>query len=183
MRTAPALLIASIALFTLAGCIADDDRIIPDPLPSSTPVFESDEEALAAAEEAYGAYQTQEDLISGGEVSPESIDNFATGAALESAKTGFANYATLGYRSVGSTGFEITELQQYSPYIADGLGIVTAYLCMDLSNLDVVDSGGNSVVSSGRPNFQAFELSFDLVDGSLLLSNRVPWNGEGVCAG
>lgn len=182
MRTAPALVVAGLSLLVLAGCVPDDGPIIPSPLPSSTPIFASDEEALAAAEEAYGAYQHEEDAISGrGGAEPDSIDRFATGAALEAAKSGFGKYVTLGYRSVGSTDYELTQLQQYSPYAKDGIGIVSAYLCMDLSGLDVVDAQGASVVSPGRPNLQSFEVSFDLVDDDLLLSSREPWSGEGVC--
>lgn len=182
MRTAPALVVAGLSLLVLAGCVPDDGPVIPSPLLSSTPIFASDEEALAAAEEAYGAYQSEEDAISArGGAEPDSIDQVATGAALEAAKTGFRKYATAGYRSVGSTGYELTQLQQYSPYAEEGLGIVSAYLCMDLSNLDVVDAQGASVVSRDRPNLQSFEVSFDLVDNILLLSSRDPWDGEGIC--
>ena len=184
MRIAALILAAGLA-FTLGGCVKDDGPIVPKPLPSSTPIFASDEEALAAAEEAYGNYQVVEDQIfNAGGTGEEQVRQYATGDALDAALAGFKKFQSAGYHSVGSTAFQVTELQQYVPFAEDGVGVVSIYLCLDVSQVDVVDSSGQSVVAATRPARQAFEASFDQGAGSkLILSTLEPWTGAGVCAG
>ncbi len=182
MRIAALILAAGLA-FTLGGCVKDDGPIVPKPLPSSTPIFASDEEALAAAEEAYGDYQAVEDQISAdGGANATRINEVSTGAALTAALEGFQKYVAGEYHSTGVTGFEFSGLQQYLERSADGLGVVAAYVCLDLTAIDVLDAANSSIVSPSRPDFQAFEVSFDMVDGQLLLAARDPWTGSGVCA-
>lgn len=182
MRTAPALLIVLVATLALSGCVPDDDPIVVDPEPSSSPIFASDEEALAAAEEAYGAYQDTEDLVSaeGGE-NAERLELVATRDALKAGLAGMTVFRESGYHAVGSTEVASLTLQQFDAYPAANEAVVSAYLCLDLSNLDVVDSSGSSVVSASRPAQQAFEVSFDMQDDHLILGSREPWEGEGVC--
>ena len=184
MRTAPALLICLVATLALTGCVPDDGPIVVDPEPSSSasPIFESDEEALAAAEEAYGAYQVTEDLVSAdGGAGPERLELVASRDALKAGLAGMEVFRESGYHSVGSTSVASFSLQQFDPYPADSEGVVSAYLCLDLSDLDVVDSSGISVVSANRPAQQAFEVTFDFQDDALILGSREPWDGEGVC--
>lgn len=182
MRSTPAILAALVTLVALTGCQPDATPIIPDPVPSSDLLFESEEEALAAAEEAYGAYQDVESLIfvDGGQ-EPERISPYATGDALELALAGFENFRESGYRAVGASEYALTALQQYSAERGDGKDVVGAYLCLDVEPVDVLDADGNSVVSSTRPGLQSFEVSFDLVEDRLLLSRLEPWTGGDVC--
>jgi hypothetical protein len=53
-RTARLPLPLLLITLVLAGCTQPDPMPTPPPTPSASPVFASDEEALAAAEEAYG---------------------------------------------------------------------------------------------------------------------------------
>ena len=182
MRSAPALLIGAVVALTLVACVPDDEPVRPDPSPTAEPIFASDEEALAAAEEAYGAYQEVEDEVSAeGGAQPERLEKVSVGDALESAREGMLTYSNLGYRSVGFTAYRLPALQQFESYSPDGIGVVSAYLCLDLGQLDVVDSNGFSVVADTRPNKQAFEITFDLIEHELVLSSRTPWGGGGVC--
>jgi hypothetical protein len=183
MRLAPALALSIAAVLSLGACQQQHDPIVPSPAPSATPVFASDEEALAAAEEAYRAYQTVEDAIGhDGGAGLERLNTVATDEALESTNSSFASFREAGYRSVGETHFTDLVLQQYAPNVAEGKGIVTAYVCLDVSDIDVLDKTETSVVSASRPPRQPFELAFDLSEGSsLILSSRTPWTGSGVC--
>ena len=52
MRVTAALAV----VLLLTGCSLASPEVAPTPTPSATPVFASEEEALAAAEEAYAAY-------------------------------------------------------------------------------------------------------------------------------
>ena len=67
-RTARLLPLAVLGAALLAGCLPTDPPVTPPPTSDLEPVFASDEEALAAAEEAYGAYLAAADeiLSSGG---------------------------------------------------------------------------------------------------------------------
>ena len=73
MRIGAHLGVGLLAL-VLAGCAPDVPAIQVPPTPTVTPLFASDEEALAAAEEAYAAYLAMSDEITsdGGE-RPERI--------------------------------------------------------------------------------------------------------------
>jgi len=182
MRSVPTLVVAAIALLALTSCQPDEAPIIPDPVPSSDLLFESEEEALAAAEEAYGAYQDMESLIfTEGGVEPERIEPYATGDALELALAGFENFRESGYRAIGAAGYSLTSLQQYASEAGDGVDVVSTYLCFDVSSVDVLDTTGASVVLSTRPDLQSFEVTFDLIEDRLVLATREPWTGAGLC--
>lgn len=171
--------IAALALvLLLSGCVPTPPAETPIASPSPTPVFASEEEALAAAEEAYAAYVALADQIfAEGGVNPERLSTVATGAFLEAAIEGFEIVQRDGWRSTGGTTFRDFELQSYSAGTREG--VVTAYVCEDVSAVDVFDSSGSSVVSPGRPDSTTLQATFDLSDqGDLLLSGREAWSNE-----
>ncbi|GMA92017.1 hypothetical protein [Homoserinibacter gongjuensis] len=138
-------------------------------------MFASDEEALAAAEEAYGKFLAAADtVLANGGIYDEQLAGLATDEVIANESKSFDTFRTNGWRLVGSSEFEMT-LQRYG---SDG---VVAYSCDDIGGTDVVDSSGSSVVSSDRPVQVAFEVAFSLEDGHLLLANRTRWDGSGVC--
>jgi hypothetical protein len=148
-------------------------------VPSSTPLFASDEEALAAAEEAYAAYVslTDEILAAGGQ-GVERLGTVATGRQLELDTAELRKVASLGYRAVGATATSDFTLQSYDSAASVGDAVVTAYVCEDVSAVDIVDRTGISVVRGDRPNRVKYALSFDSSDAEknrLLLSLREPW--------
>jgi hypothetical protein len=155
------------------------------PEPSGTPLFESEEEALAAAEAAYTAYLATSDLIANeGGVDPERIAAVATGDLHEDAIEGFEILREQNWHSVGQIALAGISLQ-YADLNGDRKEeVLTAYVCIDLGAVDVLDASGESVVSPSRSDRQAFEVTFDLETESQLLvpSARTPWDGGGVCA-
>ena len=173
---------ATIAVLLMTGCLPQPDDVTPTPQPSSSPVFASDEEALAAAEVAYGEYEIVSDTIfSEGGVQPERLEEVAAGDFLVDSIHGFENVQSQGLRSVGSSKFDQVTLQQFDPTSAGG-GIVVTYLCEDVSEVDVLNSDGESVVSVDRPDRTYFQVTFDLADDgkTLLVSGREVW-GDGAC--
>ncbi len=179
---APVLLALTLML---SGCVASS----PSPNPSATsspsaedePLFDSEEEALAAAEAAYAEYQAAVDanLAEGGrEVRP--IDQHSVGEATELARASFAEFQEKHWRSVGTTVIEAISLADWSAEPGESPAVL-AYICLNVGAVDVVDADGNSVVSADRPDLQAFDVGFDLRDGDLLLSSRSPRDAEGVC--
>jgi len=187
MRTAPALLVAALVVGTLAGCVPDDEPVRPAPSPTSSPIFESDEEALAAAVEAYGAYLAVSDsVLNDGGQAPERLLAVATEDLYQKAAEGFESFATKGWRGTGSTTFDSSVLQSYFSDAVPGEQIIAIYVCVDLSGVDVVDGDGASVVSPSRVNRSPYEVGFTAVeagDPSLLVSSDAPWDGDDFCVG
>ena len=185
MRTAPALVVAGIALLALVGCVPDDAPIIPSPLPSSTPIFASDEEALAAAEEALVAYYEVSDLIiTEGGTHPERLLAVATDEVLASESTGYAQLIDQGWHGSGQTTVDTVSLQAFDPTAAEGSEVVTIYACVDISAFDLMDANGVSIVGPGRIVRTAFEATFlmdQTAERGLLLMRKEQWTGEDFC--
>jgi len=182
-RAAAAVAVLVVALGA-AGC-AVAPAAPGTPAPTSTPLFASDEEALAAAEEAYGAYQIVEDqILAEGGAQGERIRPYAVREALLAANEGFEAYEAKGYRSIGNTAFEFSGLQSTALLGNIQEDVVVAYVCLDFSNLDVVNANGDSVVREGRPLRQEFQVSFDQSSNgeSIVLASRDPWTGHDKCA-
>lgn len=178
---------AAVLIVMLAGCDGREPPVTPVPTLSVTPVFASDEEALAAAEESYKRYLAVSDQIlqqSGSD--PDRIDAVATSNVADDEKVGFKSFADHAYRSVGNTTFHNMQLEFYEPASQSGTDLIRVYVCTDSSNVDVVDSSGQSVLPANRQSEVAFEIGFDQLDrakGPLVLSSKVVWEGGGVCEG
>lgn len=171
--------------FLVSACSPQEPAATPRPSDSSTPVFASEADALAAATKAYAAYLAvaNEILASGGHA-PERIQEQATGEALQNSLDGYKEFASKGLHATGLATFHNAKLQHYSARASKGIDIVGMYVCQDVADVDVVDGSGRSVVPSSRPDLQPLELSFDLhpkATDNLLLSSISPWKGGAVC--
>jgi hypothetical protein len=154
----------------LAGCTQPDPMPTPPPTPSASPVFASDEEALAAAEEAYGKYLAAADeVINDGGSQPERILEFVSEDLYEQELAGYKRLSESGWHGVGNTVFSLT-LQQY-----DNKSVVV-YACDDLGATDIVDQEGVSVVKPGRVLVVPYEVEFDPTDSMRLIRKEV-WEG------
>jgi len=172
--------VASVAVL-LSGCLPPQPVLAPTPEPTSTPIFASDEEALAAAEAAYGAYvKLSDQIFMEGGVDPERLATVATGTFLAASITSFKTVQSQHLRSSGGTTFDSVDLQKFDGASADS-SVVVVYLCEDVSAVDVTDAGGASVVAPNRPSRTRLVVTFDFA-GSLLVSSREPWNiGDTTC--
>ncbi len=176
MRRTPRLLAATLlAVLVLTGCTTPASPTPPPPSPEPTPVFASDEEALAAAEKAYAAYiATVDAILRDGGSSPERLQPLVAADLYERELAGFEEMSSKGWRGVGQRTFELT-LQQYS-----NLDIVV-YSCENVSATDVVDSSGTSVVSGDRPDTYLFEVGISDESGRWLISSKEVWQGDSAC--
>ena len=158
MRSVPTLVVAAIALLALTSCQPDAAPIIPDPVPTTDMLFESEEEALAAAEEAYGAYLDVSNLIlSEGGANPQRLLEVAGEDVYAVELEGIRDLQAKGWHSVGASTIEDVTLQFYDATATTGDPVVVVYACLNVSDVDVLDSDGNSVVSADRPDRLPFE--------------------------
>jgi hypothetical protein len=177
-----AILAASSALATLllAGC---GSTPIPPPTPAPTTsasVFASEDEALAAATEAYAAYQAMSNIIAQeGGSDPDRISEFTEGEALEAEMESLTSLNTGNLRGVGELAFDRLTLQS----VDLRAGNVEAYLCLDVSRTDVVDEFGQSVVPVDRPLRLPLQVSFTTTPDSdrLRVERSESWHGDNFC--
>jgi hypothetical protein len=178
MRTlVGAVTVAGVLL--LAGCGGGDPIPTLPPTPTATPLFASEEEALAAAEEAYAAYREMSDQISAqGGVDPERIAPFVTERRLTDELRGFGTLREAGLRIEGVASFEVLAVQRYEEIGPDAE--VVFYACSDLSRSRVIDEGGADVTPPDRDDRLLIEVVLRTVDGALplRLESDNAWPGE-----
>ena len=183
-RLAAVTLVFAVGL-SLGGCAPDAPAPKPTASPSATPLFATDEEALAAAEEAYAAYQAMSDaiLMDGGKA-PERLLEVATEEQYEAEKAGIDDIAASGYRSIGATKFDSMTIQMRAERPAPDDPIVTVYVCDNYADVDVVDASGNSVVAPDRPDrfprVVAFGANMDPQE-RLVVASIDEWTGKAFC--
>ncbi|QEO10473.1 hypothetical protein [Protaetiibacter larvae] len=172
LRAVPVVLIATL---TLTGCLPGDPPVTPPATPSAEPVFASDEEALAAAEEAYGKYLAVVDAVfADGGANPERLLEVASESVYEIDRLGFEEMAQQHLRGTGAATF-VLKLQSFESVD----GEVVAYSCDDISATDILDADGRSIVAGSRPTRIPYEVRFD--GDPLTVVERTLWQGQGVC--
>jgi hypothetical protein len=138
----------------------------------------SRDSALAAAQAAYLAYLATEDLVAsdGGE-NPERMSSVASGLALDASLKDLAELRDAGLKIVGETRLSSIEVQQWDR------SVITAYICEDVSAIDLIDASGVSKVNPDRPAVTPFEVTFSIDNAEgFLVSERNPWAGKTFCA-
>jgi hypothetical protein len=169
------------AVLCLGACAPEDPGPKPSPDPTSTPLFASDEEALAAAEEAYGRYllAVDEVLQSGGNRT-EILRTVSSSSALENAEKDAADFSASGLHTAGNTTINSIRLQSDD---SGASGIVYVYVCEDVAGVDLLDSSGLSVVNPERSTLTSFDvaMAYSPVESNLIVDERSLWTGESVC--
>jgi hypothetical protein len=165
-------------MLLLAGCGGSDPIPTLPPTPSATPIFASEEEALAAAEEAYAAYLEMSNLISseGGE-DPERIAPFVTEERLSIELDGFETLAESGLRTKGASRFEFTQLQRLD--LSEDDVEVAVYACWDGAGVRVLDARGKDVTPSDRETKLLLEVVLvGDASGHLVLASDDVWDSD-----
>lgn len=170
-----------IGVLTLLGTVAcaPASQPLPEPIASesSTPVFASEEEAMAAAEKLYTEYLRVSDAVTSGDAEPGAIEPFVTAEELEHEQAGFASLAAEGLQLVGATtpynfGLESADL---------AAGSVRFYVCLDLSQSRTVDASGADVTATNLVDQQPFLVEAVTQEQALLIDSHESWSGENFC--
>jgi len=175
---------AVLAVLATTGCVTAESPPAPEPTETtdvSQAPFASEEEALAAAEEAYRAFLAVADKALQTASPPSDNIKNPTGNALDDLLQSVRAIERSSRRQTGNVA-----VVRVSP--ADTEGALTSptlpiqiYSCADYGEVDVLDAQGNSVVDPARPDLIAFLVTL-LHDGQqLVVSDLEPWTGDGVC--
>jgi hypothetical protein len=165
----------------LTGCAPTPVVITPKPSPSSSPVFASDEDALAAATEAYKKYTQAVDLaLSTHDIA--ALADAASDEAMAQVRDRVAEYEASGEHQQGMTTVGSTSLATTGTVLDPG-DSMQMYACIDLSDVDIRDSEGVSEVQSDRPTLvpMIIELAWQESTNSLVVTSEELWGGHGVC--
>jgi hypothetical protein len=178
--------IAAVFLLAVSGCTPEQSSA-PTAAGSTheAPLFATDEKALEAARVTYATFiDTANQIMVEGGSSPERIDEIATPEVAKVEKDGFQSLVERKLIISGKSIVRDSVLQSYYPRSTDGARVVSAYFCVDVSGVSLVDEDGTSVVKSTRPDMSTFETEFDLASDSptgLKVAANDPWGGEGIC--
>jgi hypothetical protein len=175
--------VALVVTLVASGCATSSPRPSPTPTPSVTPLFESDDEALAAAEEAYAAYQQVLDaiLIDGG-ANPDRLLTVATQEQYEYEKPGFDEALANGFHSTGGSTFDSMRVQHLGT--PENEPALSVYVCDDYSTVDILDAGGRSIVPASRPDRFPRIVSFEttgVATPRVKVSTIEEWTGDPFC--
>ena len=185
-RRKASALCALALLSTLVACATPAPP--PEPSPTATtaaPVFATDAEALAAATEAYAAYQAVADQIfAEGGKNPDRLRDVASTRLADPAMDDYLDVHNRGFYSTGKNTFDNVQLQSINEDAPNGRDVVIVYLCEDVSQSDVLDATGVSVVTNERPDRTALQVGFDWRDQTmerLIVGSEEVWAGGDIC--
>ncbi|WP_167048158.1 hypothetical protein [Salinibacterium sp. ZJ454] len=168
--------------FTVSACAQDSPMVVPTEEPA-TPIFASDEEALAAAQAAYAEYLKAADAVSAeGGAQPERVLPFVVPEAHEDRIAESAPYRERALHTEGSTRVASSELQQY--WEDDGIAVVEMYACLDIREIRVMDAGGNDVTPVRPEGLLPFEVSLRSAVETptrMLIVRSASWSGTSFC--
>lgn len=180
MRRALCLILAAATVTGAAtACVGPTPIPTLPPQPTATPVFGSEEEALAAATAAYEEYLRVADEVgqrgwadAEGDLGTVVVDPLLS----EELETG-ASFELEGYTQSGQSTFDSVALQSAELY---GDPQVIFYVCLDVSDVDVLGPDGQSVVPGGRPDRLPLEVEA-LGAPPMKIARSELWSGSDFC--
>ena len=153
----------------LVGCAPE-----PAPAPSPTPAFASEDEAFAAAEEVYRAYN---DAVNSRSIEIEGANpqQYLTGLALEG-DIDAQNLLSSSDLRVSGTAFIETFVGE-SANLEGGHVTMTGVVCLDVSAVSLVDKSGADVTPPDRGETITQRVYFVGAADSVLISNETVVDG------
>jgi len=148
----------------LPGCTPE-----PEPTPTPTAAFASEEEAFAAAEEVYRAYNDAGNARLRGEESPDPQD-FLIATALEDDIDGLELLRTSKLQLVGE--ISVAKFVGQNADLTSSDAQVVSMVCLDVSATHVLDSVGTDITPTDRPPTLAQEVTMVFDDGAYLITKQ-----------
>ncbi len=182
---AAAVGLAMLATLLLGGCTPE--AVAPTPIPVP-PVpdgawFASDEEALAAAHKTYTAYLAAADRAADGAIEARAAYQALSIGELHRQVVEVAElYDSEGWTSIGRLTHDSMAIQTFG-FVQPGEHEIRTLVCLDVSETDVLDSTGASVVEPDRVLRLPLQVVFQQSNqkGPILLSESKVWSGKNFC--
>lgn len=169
----------ALLVVALVGCTASTRIPPPQPPAASEPLFASDEEALAAATAAYEQYLAVVDAALANPTEELQGNISLHGPVLVELNDSIAEFRREGYVIQGRRSLGGAVLQQ--SFESNEVTSVIAYFCEDLTSVVLLDTKGNSLTASDRPNFTVFEAQIDFSKEESELVSRDFWRNADSC--
>ncbi len=180
MPRRPHALLAPLLALALVGCTPT--TVIPPAGPPSeeVPLFASDEEALAAATEAYEEFlAVSSQILQDGGAEPERARPHLSDSVFAEELAGYEQFSQSGFRLIGQSRITNAVLQQWTQY--DLNAEIIAYFCVSLEGTDVVNGSGESIVTADRPEQSVFEIVLTGSRSDLVIERKQVWSDESAC--
>ncbi|WP_091225950.1 hypothetical protein [Microbacterium sp. 3J1] len=132
-------------------------------------MFASEEEAFAAAEEVYRAYNDALNARFRDETYPDP-QTFLTGLALEGDIDGQNQLRDWGLQSAGQTA--ISSFKGIDFHADHAEAVLIGYVCIDVSRFRVLNAAGEDVTPPERGDVVAQSVTFVGTPRTLLISNE-----------
>ena len=181
LRLAVAPLVLLIAALT--AC-AEPTRLPPPEEPAArAPLFASDEEALAAATEAYEEYLAVSNaILRDGGREPERLMGLVSSRVFDVENEGYALLRDNGWRATGSIVLVQATLQQ-AINNDDGSADTITYVCTSVAEADIVDSSGVPQTDPSRQTLLAHEVVIRFSDlEAFTIEEKSQWDSQSACA-
>lgn len=145
--------IVALAAGSLVACSPE-----PEPTPTPTAAFASEEEAFAAAEEVYRAYNDAGNQRLAGNTAPNPQD-FLTGVALEGDIDALQLMESEGLTLEGTV--SVISFAGTAADVATSVASISAIVCLDASGTRVLNADGVDVTPATREKTVAQVVSFE----------------------
>lgn len=168
-RTA-AVVIVAITLSQMLGCAP-----APAPVTTPTPAFASEEEAFAAAEEVYRAYNDAGNARRAGEETADP-QRYLTGLALEG---DIDTQNLLSSNDLKAKGTAVVQSFVGDSFVLDdSVATIIGIVCLDASDVTLLDESGADVTPPERGDTVAQRVTLQGAISSLLISDEITWEGS-----
>ncbi len=137
-------------------------------------MFETDAEALAAAEKVYREYLRVLDqaFISG---KTDNLSSVASGGALESTTSAVESHVAANRTQVGVSSGRIVSL------VVQDDSRFQVYACLDVSTVQVFDANRESAQILGRATVYPMSVTFENLADGFSVSDESVWGGDDFC--
>lgn len=140
----------------------------PEPTPTASPAFASEEEAFAAAEETYRAYIAASNARIEGRTSPDPRD-YLMGEALEADRSTQDLFAENAVHLDGEA--RLKSFKAKTASLDKTPSQVEAVICMDASGTRILDTDNRDVTPPTRPETSSVRVTLLWIDERFLIAD------------
>lgn len=164
-RAVATAVLAVATLVAVSGCSVSAE---PSPSPTPTATFSSEEEAFAAAEEVYRAYNEALNLHRSGDPTANPHEYLA-GGVLESELSTTRDLEAQGIRIEGDT--RLLSFTGLSSDVDSRVPSIEAQVCLDISEARAIDSNDQDVTPPERKDTYGLIVTITGTPGRMLISD------------